>query len=781
MKPSFYARYRLGIFAFFLLTAPLVVSSAMRAVESSSTRVADWLPESFEETQRLRWFQKHFVSDDLLMVSWDGCTLDDPRLPALAARLRQPVDVGQQHQAVLCRQIITGPEALEQLRGEPLQLSRPAALMRLRGWLVGEDQETTCMVLLMSDEGWQHRHFFLEHVYECAAEVADLDRPSVHAGGSTADAVAVDHASQEGLMWRMVLCYGVGIALMGVMFRSLVMTATVFVTAWYCQQLSLAIVESSGGHLDSVMLMIPSLLYVLSISTGIHLANYYRDSVEAQGPSDATRQAVRQAWLPCGLASVTTALGLSSLGVSFLIPVRNFGLYAAVSVLLATAVVFLLMPALLEQFPISRRRSRGTSESNGPSHEGWDGWMRKVSAWRNWILVSSFLGLGISVWGGTQIRAGAQLHDLFSPEASILQDYDWLESHIGPLVPLEIVLRIPKSEGEPRVTIMDRFRVVGAVHAVVEKNPRIGAVVSSLNFAPRVERRGGSARRVAREALFNKQLEKNRDQFVEMALLRETPTEELWRVSARAYAKDALDYAVLLEELQEAVDPLLQRSAEMGIGEVRAVYCGGVPLVQKAQEQMLEDLIHSFVLAFGLIAVMMIGLALMGSGSEFSQAASGSAWLLVLCRKVLAGLVSMVPNVLPCVVVLGGMGVIGVPLEIGSIMTASVALGIAVDDTLHFITWFRRGLANGQSRVEAVRYAYARCATAMTQTSFICGLGLLTFASSSFVPISRFAWVMFAMLIAALVVVVLPAMLLSPLGGLFQRLRPPSSHENASE
>jgi len=346
MTPSFYSRYRVGIFAFFLFTTPLIVSSAMRVVDNSSTRVADWLPDSFEETQRLRWFQEHFVSDDLLMVSWEGCTFDDPRLPALADKLRQPVDVGEEHQLSLCRQVITGPEVLEQLRGEPLELSRRAALLRLRGWLAGKDKQSTCMVLLMSADGWKYRRFFLDHVYDCAAQVANLDRQAVHIGGSTADSVAVDHAIQDGLTWMMILCYAVGCVLMGLMFRSLIMTATVFVTALYCQQMSLALIESSGGHMDSVMLMIPSLLYVLSISAGVHLANYYRDSVEEQGPADATRQAVRHALVPCGLASATTALGLGSLEVSFLIPVRNFGLYAAAGVILATVVVFLLMHAI---------------------------------------------------------------------------------------------------------------------------------------------------------------------------------------------------------------------------------------------------------------------------------------------------------------------------------------------------------------------------------------------------------------------------------------------------
>ena len=777
MKSSFYSRYRVGILAFFLLTFPWIVFSANRGVQNSSTRVADWLPESFEETQRLHWFREHFGSDDLLMVSWQGCTLDDPRLAALTEKLREPVAVGEEGPLLLTRQIITGPEALQQLRDEPLELSRRVALRRLRGWLVGDDEQTTCMVLLLTKAGWTHRHFLLEHIYQCAADVGDLDREAVHIGGSTADSVAVDTASQAGLTPMMLLCYAVGCVLMSLMFRSVVMTATVFVTALYCQQLSMALVDSSGGHMDSVMLMLPSLLYVLSISAGVHLANYYRDAVEESGLADAPRQAVRHAWLPCGLASVTTALGLSSLAVSFLVPVRNFGIYSAISVLLATGVVFLLMPTLLEKFPAPTPPERKPLDE--PGQDGWAWLIRLVTAWWKSIVVGSLLALAISSWGVTQIRVGARVHDLFFEDAKILRDYDWLEQHIGPLVPLEIVLRIPKLQGEPKQqgetppSMMDRLRVVGAVHAAIEKSEGVGAVVSAMNFSPKIKRRGRGAREVSREAVLNKQLEKNRSRFVELGMLRETPTEELWRISARANAGDALDYSVLLDELQETVAPLLQRSAEIGIGEVRDVYCGAVPLVQKAQDQMVEDLINSFAVAFGLITAMMIGLALAGSGSEFLQATGVREVLLILARNVLAGLVSMIPNVLPCAVVLGGMGLVGMPLEIGSIMTASVALGIAVDDTLHFITWFRRGLESGQSRPDAVRYAYARCATAMLQTSLICGLGLLIFATSHFVPISRFAWVMFAMLMGALVadLVVLPALLLSPLGASFQRLR----------
>ena len=115
------------------------------------------------------------------------------------------------------------------------------------------------------------------------------------------------------------------------------------------------------------------------------------------------------------------------------------------------------------------------------------------------------------------------------------------------------------------------------------------------------------------------------------------------------------------------------------------------------------------------------------------------------------------------------MGLLGIEIEVGSMMTASAALGIAVDDTLHFVTWFRRGVEQGLDRRDAVRFAYERCGTAMVQTSLICGLGMSVFVMSEFVPIARFAWLMAAMLAAALLadLIVLPAILVGPLGRFF--------------
>jgi predicted RND superfamily exporter protein len=94
-----------------------------------------------------------------------------------------------------------------------------------------------------------------------------------------------------------------------------------------------------------------------------------------------------------------------------------------------------------------------------------------------------------------------------------------------------------------------------------------------------------------------------------------------------------------------------------------------------------------------------------------------------------------------------------------------------VDDTIHYLSWFQRGLREGASRREAIALAYDRCSGAMLQTTLVCGLGLLVFAFSSFIPTSRFAWLMASMLGTGLIgdLVLLPALLAGPLGKFFER------------
>jgi hypothetical protein len=180
---------------------------------------------------------------------------------------------------------------------------------------------------------------------------------------------------------------------------------------------------------------------------------------------------------------------------------------------------------------------------------------------------------------------------------------------------------------------------------------------------------------------------------------------------------------------------------------VTATYTGVMPLAYEVQNALLNDLIKSFLTAVALVSVVMI----------------------VLQRSPVAGLVAMLPNLFPMVVLFGVTSGLGMAIDIGTVMTASVALGIAVDDTLHFLTWFNREHSETGDNVAGVKLAFRHCAKAMLQTTMICSLGLAIYSFSWFMPTRRFSWMMVSLLLAAVAgdLVFLPAILAGPIGKLF--------------
>lgn len=182
---------------------------------------------------------------------------------------------------------------------------------------------------------------------------------------------------------------------------------------------------------------------------------------------------------------------------------------------------------------------------------------------------------------------------------------------------------------------------------------------------------------------------------------------------------------------------------------VDALYTGIIPLVFKTQGELITSLQQSlFTSSLLILAVMAIVL-----------------------RSLFAGAVSMLPNLFPVILVFGTLGLLGIKMDIGIIMTASVALGVAVDTTIHFVTWFFHGQSMGLDRRGSTMLAYERCGVAMVQGAMISGLGLAVFAFSSFTPTRQFGYLMITIQATALMgdLVFLPALLCGPLGKFFER------------
>jgi hypothetical protein len=358
-----------------------------------------------------------------------------------------------------------------------------------------------------------------------------------------------------------------------------------------------------------------------------------------------------------------------------------------------------------------------------------------------------------SVWGLSKIRTSVNVLNLLAPGSRTVRDYQWLEENVAPLLPIEIVLTV---DGRCRIDLLQQIELVRDLEVELAKLQDLKGTMSAATFFPSIPEPGG-VRRMARRVLLRKKLETQSQALVDAHYLYEscdvkrtidetTPQQRSWRITARAPESANLDYGLFLERLRARVELVLERHGEQANG-ISATYTGVMPLVYNVQRILLSDLISSYSTALVLVGIVMI----------------------VVQRSVIAGLVAMLPNMFPTLVLFGTMGWLKKPVDIGSMMTASVALGIAVDGTLHFLYWFRREVGQGNSRRDAVSKCYRHCGKAITQTAIICGIGLLVYSLSGFVPTRRFAWMMCALLTAALVgdLLLLPALLVSPLGKFF--------------
>jgi len=799
MDNRFFKKYGKLILLLFVLSYPLVYLGSEAAFKTNSNRVKDWLPKGFEETQELEWFIEQFGGDDLMVVSWDGYTVGNPKAQALAEKLRGSVRKKDGRSIKLFRDVRTAHEARERLkdilreaapnRGEEWYAEK--SIRQLEGWIVGPRQNDGSrlgsMIVLFTPDGFDERHYAVDLIRKYAKEDAGITAEELHIGGPTMDSVAIDEASESRMDELTKLSVAIAMLIAFVCFRSFLVTLFVLLIGYYNQFLCLALLYATGETMDSIQLMIPPLVLVLSISGAVHLVNYYRDSVIEDGIEGAPTGALRHGWVPCTLASATTSLGLISLLVSFLIPIQKFGTYAALGVMCGTGVLFLVLPSMLTVFPPRRWCEHLSDKPKRRSlHIPWPAVIRVVWPGRYVIAIVGCVVLGVCFVGVINIGATARIHNMFSHDAKILRDYWWLEENVGPLVPVEIVIRLPRAPEEigeqPENStesdtaqrfpypMLDRIAIVRHFQEVIHDVEGVESVMSLGKFAPIVTEKAGTIKK----ASFNRVMTDRRPDFIEAALLQTEGDFDLWRISARVYAGERHNFSELMSRIQNAVEPELEQiEQKYNLSEASAVYTGGVPIVMKAQAQLLVDLKNSFTTAFICIAIAMVVLIF---GLEFWEAANDFLFAPTLIRSVLGGLLCMIPNVLPAVVVFGIMGLTGIQVEVGSMMTATAAMGIAVDDTLHYLTWYRRGISEGKSRRESVLFAYERCGTAMIQTTLICGLGLVVFALSPFGPIMRFALMMFSMLAAAIVgdLVVLPALLLTPLGRVFDRREKPA-------
>ncbi|MEQ8791518.1 MAG: MMPL family transporter [Pirellulaceae bacterium] len=743
----------LATIAVVLLSLPVLLPGAIGSMADMSTSPTDWIPRTFAERQQYDAFVARFERESAIVISWPGCTLDDLRLTCLTdklAAMTQPAPDADD--PVLLERVVTGQSVLGELTSPPLEMSREEAISRLRGFLIGRDRRTTCAVVILTEEGNRQRNRSVEAVIEAAAECG-VDPHEQRLSGGPVEARIIDEESGRTLSQFGIPSGLVSLVLCWFCLRSWRYTLAIVIAAGLGEAITLALVYYSGVKMNALLIVMPPLIFVLTVSAGVHLTNYYFEEARSGDLRGAVHRAVAIGWLPCLLATATTAIGIGSLAVSDVLPVKYFGIFSPLGLIATVIVLFMLLPGVLESWPkrprsVVRESSTTARREVGRDAIWWDRLWRLVTRNAMWIVIGCLALMLYAGWGLSQLQSSVDVRALFTRKSRFLRDYNWLDEHVAPLVPIEVVVRIPESN---KLDLLQRFEMIRAAADAAKSLESVEGVMAADTYAGKFPEPRGLFKVVGRRMMLN-HMKRDLQRFTEARYLSIEDGQQYWRISVRLRLGEEAEYDKHLAQLRDKVEPVLDEYRAEDAAEadgIETTYTGAMPLTDRVHHLLLGDLYFSFFTATVLVAVVM---------------------MLVL-RSVGAGLLAMLPNVFPMVLLFGLMGHLGIRFDIGSMMTASVALGIAVDDTLHFLTWYRRETQAGSAPVEAVRRCYRHCGRAMVQTTLICGLGLSVFVFSGFLPTQRFCTMIMILLLTALIgdLVFLPALLVGPLGRFFTR------------
>ena len=580
----FFSRHSFKIIFLVVFLLPVLSRGARLAMTSNDNKVEDWLPKEYTETQDLKWFKQHFDNETFILVSWEGCTLHDPRLELLETKLlahvnkiypkpRTLIEAGWQKLfppaqppepvigPPMFQSIETGRTMFDRLTEGTAKLPEEEALRRLAGLFVGkENHDQSCAVISLTAEGKRDLRHTLESLFAICQNDLGLPRERVKMGGPPVDNVAISTEGERTLIRLFGPAGIVGLCLAYWCLRSTRLTMMVFVTALYAGAISLSLVFYSGSAMNAILLTMPAVVYVAGISGAIHFANYYRDSAVEGGVEGAPARALHHAWIPCTLSAITSAAGLASLYTSELIPIRLFGVFTALGVLTTLGLLFLFLPAWMQLWPMKKNSSL---DGNAPSAEDLalpTYWRRALggvlSHWGLVFVAGSALMIFCGV-GLTRINTSIKLTKLFSSDAEIIKNYEWLEKNLGPLVPMEVVLRIDNSQCD--LTMLERMELVGRIQSSLCEIKEVGNTLSAVTFAPSLEikRMGPLVSKASARSIWNRRLEAHRDEYIEGGFLAQEDNTELWRISTRVEALNDVDYGMFLGDLRAKVEPVL--------------------------------------------------------------------------------------------------------------------------------------------------------------------------------------------------------------------------------
>jgi uncharacterized protein len=509
------------------------------------------------------------------------------------------------------------------------------------------------------------------------------------------------------------------------------MVVVILSTLW-----TLGIMAAIGKPLDLMTVLLPTMLFVVGMSDVVHIITKFLEELrDGKEKFSAFKYTLKEVGFPTFLTLITTSIGFLTLFTSNIKPLRDFGLYTSLGIFIAYVLSFTILPSVML---FMKKPIKAEKENN---QLFWNRNLHKLLLWvlrkKKLIWTCTIVLLVLSVTGISKIKVNNHLLEDLAKNDHLKEDFAFFEKEYSGARPFEMGISLAsknKSIFDEDVLIqMDK------IEKFLRNNYGVGFIVSPLTYVKSMNKalNGGDPsfyKLPADSSELSEILQsvKKYRNLKELKLVLSSNETEA-RISGKMHDVGSLK----IRELNKELDVFMKKNIR---SDIQYKLTGAATVLDKNNEYLVNNMLQGLGLSVLMIALI----------------------IAFIHRSFKMVIISIIPNIVPMIMVGGMMGYFGVDLKISTSIIFSIAFGIATDDTIHFLARLKLELDKGKSVFYALKRTYISTGKAVVVTSLILSGGFLTLILSNFQSTFYFGLLVSIILFIAVIteLLLLPPLLL---------------------
>lgn len=461
-----------------------------------------------------------------------------------------------------------------------------------------------------------------------------------------------------------------------------------------------------GEKLNILLTLLPTIIFVVGMSDVVHILSHYVDELKAGLPkNEALKKAYREVALATFLTSFTTAIGFLTLLISPVEPIRIFGLYTSLGVMIAFIHAYTFLPLLLILLPAPKIKIVQQQHSWYLFLHGSFSWLIRS---RKKVIFVSFLIGAIGIWGTSLIISDNLLLEDLKPESELRREFSFFEEKFSGVRPFEMEIFL-KQKKDTLIYNKKTSQEIEKIENYLLNEYGLKTIFSPNTLLKTINRNSNAC------SAAHYKIPGSEEEITKIfsRLEKYHSGEQLKRLIAengkriRIYGKCFDSGGKLYREKNKIFDEFFKNNID---ADYDYKITGTATLIDKNSAHLADNMIKGLMISLIVIALI-VGLMY-------------RSWKMVI--------ISIIPNILPLLMISGLMGFVEINLKVTTSMIFTIAFGIAVDDTIHFISKLKLEISSGKPLEYAIKRTYLTTGKAIYVTTIILSGGFLSLIFSDF-------------------------------------------------